>query len=477
MNDLYLELAQSSLGKTVFDSLNLPKPPALQRDPEHALRPCHGLTLVAGLKPGRALKQVLGFATLDGLALHSLQLSTANKALAEQLYSTASSAKIKRVQLEEATPASYANLIFDATGLVDSLGLKALYSFFSETLTLLKADANIVILANRTSVQDAESLRIKSFNEALEGFVKSLAKELGKQGAKVNLLHLDAKSEKHLLGPLSFFTSPKSAYITGQSLSISEAAQSRKKLDWSQPLAGKVALVTGAAQGIGADTASVLARDGATVLCLDIPANESKLKKFAHSIDGHALALDLGQEQAAETLVQNIASQLGPIDIVVHNAGITRDKTLKRMPEHFWDQVIDINLDKIIAINELLLSKKLIQAKGRIVCVSSISGIAGNFGQTNYAFSKAAIASYVEHAGALMEQGITINAVAPGFIETDMTARIPALTRQVGRRTNAFGQGGLPLDVAEAIGFFCHPSAQGLNGNVLRVCGQSLLGR
>ena len=139
--------------------------------------------------------------------------------------------------------------------------------------------------------------------------------------------------------------------------------------------------------------------------------------------------------------------------------------------------VLEINLTAEERINEALLERKLVRPNGRIVCVSSISGIAGNGGQSNYATSKAGVIGMVESmAPVVAKQKLTINAVAPGFIETQMTAKIPLAMREAGRRMNSLSQGGLPIDVAETIAWYASPASAGVNGNVVRVCGQSLLG-
>ena len=161
----------------------------------------------------------------------------------------------------------------------------------------------------------------------------------------------------------------------------------------------------------------------------------------------------------------------------MHNAGVTRDKTLGRMSAELWDTVLAINLVAQERIDDELLARETIRPNGRIISVSSISGIAGNAGQTNYATSKAGVIGMVQSmAPELRERGITINAVAPGFIETQMTAAMPIATREAGRRMNSMAQGGLPLDVAEAIAWYASPGSAGVTGNVVRVCGQSLLG-
>jgi 3-oxoacyl-[acyl-carrier protein] reductase len=165
------------------------------------------------------------------------------------------------------------------------------------------------------------------------------------------------------------------------------------------------------------------------------------------------------------------------VDIVVHNAGITRDRTVPRMTREDWDLVLDVNLVSQERINAELLTGNLIPDGGRIVSVASVSGIAGNRGQANYATAKAGVIGLVEFsAGELASRGIAINAVAPGFIETAMTAQMPFLLRAVGRRMNSMFQGGLPVDVAETVAYLASPGSAGVTGNVLRVCGQSLIG-
>ncbi|HYR25759.1 MAG TPA: SDR family oxidoreductase, partial [Aquabacterium sp.] len=198
--------------------------------------------------------------------------------------------------------------------------------------------------------------------------------------------------------------------------------------------------------------------------------------EVARKLGGTALALDIGAAEAPPKLVAAAQAQ-GGWDVVVHNAGITRDKTIANMKESIWQMVVNVNLSTQERINEALVTSGALRRGGRIVCVSSISGIAGNMGQTNYAVSKAGVIGMVQSTAPLLaEQGITINAVAPGFIETQMTAAIPFGIREAGRRMNSMSQGGQPVDVAEAIAWFANPASSGLTGNVVRVCGQSLIG-
>jgi 3-oxoacyl-[acyl-carrier protein] reductase len=161
----------------------------------------------------------------------------------------------------------------------------------------------------------------------------------------------------------------------------------------------------------------------------------------------------------------------------VHNAGITRDKRLASMPTDRWAAVLGVNLAAPEAITREFLEQDLIRPNGRVVAVSSIAGIAGNPGQTNYAASKAGVIGLVDAlAPMLAPRQITVNAVAPGFIETQMTASVPLVVREAGRRLNSMAQGGQPVDVAEAIAWLADPGSYGVTGQVVRVCGQSLLG-
>jgi 3-oxoacyl-[acyl-carrier protein] reductase len=192
-------------------------------------------------------------------------------------------------------------------------------------------------------------------------------------------------------------------------------------------------------------------------------------------LNGTALAFDIAAPEAAAQIAAAL-DELG-VDIVVHNAGITKDKTIAKMTDAAWQSVIDINLSAQERIDDALLGAGILRDGGRIVGVSSISGIAGNRGQTNYATSKAGVIGRVQSMSpSLRARGITINAVAPGFIETQMTAKIPLAIREAGRRMNSMSQGGQPVDVAQTIAWLAHPGSAGITGQVVRVCGQSLIG-
>jgi 3-oxoacyl-[acyl-carrier protein] reductase len=244
-----------------------------------------------------------------------------------------------------------------------------------------------------------------------------------------------------------------------------------------RPLEGKVALVTGAARGIGKAAAELLAAEGAHVICLDRPGDDELLAETAREVDGVPLLVDVASPEAAQTIARTLKQEHGGVDIVVHNAGITRDKTLARMKPEHWDQCLAINLEAVVRITKALVDEGALLDEGRVIVLSSIAGIAGNLGQTNYSATKAGVIGWTRAlASELEERGITVNAIAPGFIETRLTAAIPVMIREVGRRLSSLGQGGLPRDIGDAIVFLSTPGAQGLTGNVLRVCGQSFVG-
>ncbi|WP_272496289.1 SDR family oxidoreductase [Nocardioides sp. B-3] len=163
------------------------------------------------------------------------------------------------------------------------------------------------------------------------------------------------------------------------------------------------------------------------------------------------------REGRTARVAHHLATEHGGVDIVVHNAGITRDKKLANMAEDRWSSVIGVNLTAPERITRALLDEKVVNDNGRIIGVASIAGIAGNVGQTNYAASKAGVIGFVDSLADDLGRGITINAVAPGFIITAMTAAVPFATREVGQRLNALSRGGLPVDVAEAIAWFASP--------------------
>jgi 3-oxoacyl-[acyl-carrier protein] reductase len=369
---------------------------------------------------------------------------------------------------------TFAALVFDASGIADSTQLRDAFAFFQPTIRRVRPSGRVIVLG--TPPDDAKTPRTATAQRAIEGFVRSMGKEV-RRGATAQLIYVGKKAEDRIESTLRFYLSPKSAYVNGQVVRIGAGAPTANGIDWEHPLAGRFALVTGASRGIGRAIAQVLARDGAHVIGLDVPALQDELAATIGELGGSTLVLDITEDDAPARIADHVLAQHGGVDIIVHNAGVTRDKTLGRMSEDQWDQVIDINLTAQESINEELLAREAIRENGRIVSVSSMSGIAGNAGQTNYAASKAGVIGMVRAmAPEVGKRRLTVNAVAPGFIETQMTAAMPVATREAGRRMNSLAQGGLPVDVAEAIAWFASPGSGGINGTVVRVCGQSLVG-
>ncbi|HWD66302.1 MAG TPA: 3-oxoacyl-ACP reductase [Solirubrobacteraceae bacterium] len=470
MADRYSQLINTPIGKVISKQIGLPQPPPLERwEPG---KPVISGPVLFGAAPGGRLARPVA----QVLASIRAEIHTP---MQEEIRSAVAAADTDaKVFNAEATPSEqrFKALVFDATGISSSEELRAAYEFFHPTIRRVRNSGRIVILA--TPPSSCRNPRQALAQRALEGLTRSLGKEV-KRGATAQLVYVAPKAESLIESTLRFLLSPKSAYVSGQVVRIAppKSPLDAGVVDWESPLEGKIALVTGASRGIGRAIAQTLARDGAHVVGLDIPSQADDLALVAAETGGSTLPMDITAADAPRQIVDHLEKQHGGVDVVVHNAGVTRDKTLGRMTEDQWDMVLEVNLGAEQRIDHELFERGVVNPNGRIICVSSISAIAGNAGQTNYATSKAGVIGMVEaYAPALSKSGQTVNAVAPGFIETQMTAAMPIGLREAGRRMNSMSQGGLPVDVAETIAWFASPGSAGVNGNVVRVCGQSLLG-
>ncbi|MHA7227881.1 3-oxoacyl-ACP reductase [Glutamicibacter soli] len=444
MADKYTELVNTGMTKKLAKLLGLPRPPRLRR---------YGET--TPLLPGPVL--VLG-----------------SSARAQELSDTLMGWDLD-VRRHDAGDAKLGGLVLLLDELTHPEQLSPLMLAAGAALRKLVPGARVVSISRPALDTDAPALA--AVRQGIDGAMRSLGREM-RGGATANGIVLTEGTDllsPGTLGALRFFFSGRSAYVDGQFLTV-RSTDGELPADFRKPLAGKVAVVTGAARGIGASIARTLARDGAQLVVVDMPAAGEALAAVANQIGATTLQLDVTAKDAAQQIMDHAIGRHGSLDIVVHNAGITRDKLLANMDAARWDSVIAVNIASQLRMNEAFLAAKLPGL--RVVSLASTSGIAGNRGQTNYAASKGGVIGMVRSSAKLFaEQGGSIAAVAPGFIETEMTAKIPLGTRTVARMVlPSLMQGGLPQDVAEAISFLSSDAAAGLNGQVLRVCGQSLVG-
>lgn len=475
MSDFLLELSQNPTAKKLIQSAGLPIPmPSVLERPR-----------------GAAVEQVLkdklvvagGQGDLSDLLAHVIVLAGADACVVGdglfEAFRTPGEAygrrprKLQGDEMPEGVKVKA--LVFDATGLRTTADLKQVYEFFKPRVRGLDRSGRVLVIGRPPeAAADAEEAAVQA---ALEGFVRSTAKEVGKNGSTANLVYVAKGAEERLTHVVRFLVSSASAFVTGQPLRVTNQVQAATTNGvYTRVLAGKVVLVTGAARGIGAATAEILAAEGAHVVVLDRPADDAPASEVARKIGGTVLLADVSSPEAPAQIASFLKERFGGVDVVVHNAGVTRDKMLANMKPEIWDQCIDINLGAVARITEAL-TNGVLRPGGRVICLSSIAGIAGNSGQTNYAASKSGVVGFVKALAPKLEaRGISVNAIAPGFIETRLTAAIPVAIREVARRLSALGQGGQPTDVGQAITFLASPGSVGVTGQVLRVCGGAFVG-
>ncbi len=455
MADKIEQFLRSDLGGAMASRLGLVVPD-LKRFSDGTNLP-QGTVLVGGEGPNETASSALR-AVLDSLGLRRMDLTGSDAA---NVFPEGSSDKCDA-------------LIYDGRHCRNAADLKALHAFFSPTVRHLNRNGRIIVLAEPHEA--ADNAEHAAAQRALEGFTRSVAKEIGNWASTAQMLIIEPGADADCHSTLAYLLSGKSAFIDGQVIRIRAGVDVPDPLEKS--LHDKVVIVTGAARGIGESIARVMAREGARIVGVDIPPSSDELRAVMSDIGGVPLDADITASDAPQRIAEQ-ARQLGGAHAIVHNAGVTRDKLIVNMPEKWWDMTLEINLAAAQRISDTLLTEGVLQDGGSIIGVASMVGISGQRGQTNYAASKAGVIGYVEYMArdaALLKRGINVNAVAPGFIETQMTASIPVMTREVGRRLNSLSQGGQPEDVAEAIAWLVDPTTSAVNGLTLRVCGQNWLG-
>ena len=357
--------------------------------------------------------------------------------------------------------------LIDLRHVSDSTSLSEAKSLIKNKLDKLQRCGKMLLVGAQVSDSSNEKA---IYQKGLTGITKSLAKEIGHKGQTVNLIRVSESVDLQSL-PLviSFFTTDRSAFISGQELQKVHSGNNGS-------LNNATCIVTGGAGGIGLATSKRLASEGAKVIIVDIPMMKDRAQSLL-SDKVTFIGADLTNPNDIETLCDEVKSDFGSVDVLINNAGITRDRTLKKMSEEFWDKVIEVNLNAVIDLSDSLLEQGLMNDGGTIINTSSISGIAGNFGQTNYTATKAGVIEMARVYGQKLEsKGITVNAIAPGYIQTDMVKTMPAMTRFMAERLTCLLQAGTTEDIAEGMAFLAHPGSRGINGQVLRICGGSFLG-
>jgi 3-oxoacyl-[acyl-carrier protein] reductase len=355
-------------------------------------------------------------------------------------------------------------------------------------LKLTKGGRVIVVASSYSQASGVDSTETMILESICEGFVRSLSKELGKQST-CNLVveHRNSPPSSADLPPpalpcLSYLLSGESAFVTNQRLDVEAGDRSQPP----RPLAGKTAIVTGAARGIGYATALSLSQSGVSLVMVDHPSaaqalEESRLKILEASpqISVNVVCCDVTDPAAGSLIAQGLEPDK-KVSICVHAAGITKDKTLKRMDFETYEKVMAVNLKAVLSIDDHLLKEGIYDpSDSSVVLLASTSGVAGNFGQTNYAASKAGLMGYAQFQHSKERaDGMRWTCVAPGFIESDMTKNLPPLSRILAKRAlNPLVSTGLPVDVAGAIRFLASAGGRGVKGRCLRVCGGMMTGR
>ena len=371
MADGYSNFVNNGFGKKLAKQIGLPQPPVLRR-----------------YEPGQAL--------LDGPAAVGIVGAGVVGTTAASIIRASDGAVIDATA-DASYPDKLGALVIDATAATTLADLEQFRALAVPAVKALGKSARVVVMA--TTPSELDGVEAAATAQAFEGITRSIGKEL-RAGASANLLWIDPDAQGDaavLEAPLRFFLSSRSAYVSGQPVRLRKHGVPEVD-DWPRPMAGQVAVITGAARGIGAQIARVFARAGAHVIAVDIPAAGDALSKVANEIGGTSLGLDITTPDAGQKIAAAVARRADKLDVIVHNAGITRDKLFVNTDADRWGSVVDVNLGSQFRINAVLLDPATrggLKDGGRIVSVASTSGIGGNRGQANYAASKAGVIGMV----------------------------------------------------------------------------------
>lgn len=364
--------------------------------------------------------------------------------------------------------------VYDAAGLGHVEDPDVVFSFLGRWVPRIRAGGRLIVLAEDHG--GSATPRQHAVRGALGGIVRALSKEIGGRGVTAHLV-IAPPDTGGSLGPLvRYLASRRSAFVTGQTWELERPEGWGPPASFVRLLEGKTALVTGAAQGIGAAAARGLAGEGAEVIVVDRPEKDEALGAVASDIGGTPLVVDLTWPRADSYIAEEVKKDGGRLDIVVHNAGVYLDRRLEDMEPDDWRRTFDVNLASAMRLTEAL--DPLVSDGGRIIGLSSIAGLTGIPGHVCYSGSKAGMAAYLRSlAGAMHSRRVTVNAVAPGFVYTELTSELSWLYREVGLKMSGLMQGGIPEDIANLVVFLAGPGSAGLTGRVIRACGGHYIGQ
>lgn len=311
--------------------------------------------------------------------------------------------------------------------------------------------------------------------DAVHGFVRSLGRETGRRAVTVHAVV--SPTPQTAASVVVFLASERAAYLSGQTITL--RGGQGPSTDRPHP---EVAVVTGAARGIGAAIARCLADAGYRVMVADVASQSEVARRLVDALGGEAAGMmfqpcDVRDPAAVSSMLEKARtlSPVGCIDVIVNNAGITRDRTFGRMSDAEWSDVLEVDLTSLVNVTRSALPRMC--DGGRIVNVSSVTGLAGNFGQTNYAMAKGGVIGFTRELAVEVEpRKIAVTAVAPGLIDTAMTAKIPLINREVAKQMTSLAQAGQPEDVAMAVEFLARREAWPLRGQTMRVDGGMFFG-